>query len=1020
MSDEPNSSPGDQEQTGSLVAFPRERAAERPPHNLPLELTSFIGRENELAEVRGLLGGDARLVTLCGPGGCGKTRLALAVAREMVEAFEGGVWWVELASISDSELVPGAVAQALGVREMPDRPLTEVLVAYLEPRKTLLVLDNCEHLVEECAALAYVLLRSCPDLKILTTSREPLRIAGESSWTVPNLSLPDPQSLPPTGELGRYEAIRLFVERAKTVDTGFALTEQRASAVARLCSRLDGIPLAIELAAARARVLTVEQILKKLEDPLALLTTGSRMAPPRHQTLRAALQWSYDLLDEQERELFGRLSVFAGGWDLEAAEAVGAGGSVLPGMVLDLLSNLVDKSLVVAEKSGEGEGSYVRYRMLEPVRQFAREKLQERPEEPEARRRHAEHYLVFAERAEPELLGADQAEWLGRLRTEIGNLRGTFSWSLEPGDGEDERAGLGLRLAAALGRFWDVQDLQEGKRWLLTALERDPGGFPAVRARALGGLGWILIFQQYYGPAIEALEEAIPLHKELGDETGAASALAILGHAALHGRYRERMRNFVEEAEALMRGELDDDVRALMSLVTASAAMEEGDYELAVARLEENLALCRELGNLQDTPQYLFPLGMLELSRGNLDRGAAMVEESARITRGLGDRLGDAYWVWGLGKVAAMWGKPVRAARLWGAAEALREQLGMSLSPFDLDQSGYEQDLAAVISALSEAAFEAAWAEGRAMSHEQAIEYALAEVEEPATEPATMTTANPVAAEPRATASEMPAQTASAEARPTAAADLRIFALGRARVERGEQPLAPSDFGYAKPRELLFYLLSYPEGRTKGQIGLALWPEASPSQLRGVLHEALRRLRQALGGSERIVHRGGRYAFERSLDYSFDVEAFEAELAAARGSEGEAPERAIAHLEEAVGLYGGEYLEDWLEWEWATERREELGRRHQQALLSLGGLLLEDGRHERAAEAYHKAIVQDGYLEGAHRGLMRSYALMGERGRALEHYRSLVGVLEEGLGTAPAPETRALYEELRRGEQETR
>ena len=1016
MSDEPNSSPGDQEQTGSLVAFPRERAAERPPHNLPLELTSFIGRENQLAEVRGLLGGEARLVTLCGPGGCGKTRLALAVAREMVEAFEGGVWWVELASISDSKLVPGAVAQALGVREMPDRPLTEVLVAYLEPRKTLLVLDNCEHLVEECADLAYVLLRSCPDLKILATSREPLRIAGESSWTVPSLSLPDPQSLPPTGELGRYEAIRLFVERATTVDTGFALTEQSASAVVRLCSRLDGIPLAIELAAARARVLSAEQISEKLEDPLALLTTGSRTAPPRHQTLRAALEWSYDLLDEQERELFGRLSVFAGGWDLEAAEAVGAGGSVLPGMVLDLLSNLVDKSLVVAEKSGEGEGSYVRYRMLEPVRQFAREKLQERPEEPEARRRHAEHYLAFAETAEPELLGADQAEWLGRLRTEIGNLRAALSWSLEPGDGEDERAGLGLKLAAALGRFWDVQDFQEGKRWLLAALEKDPGSFPAVRAKALSGLGWILIFQQDYGPAIDALEEAIALHKELGDETGAASALANLGHAALHGRYRERMRAFVEEAEALMRGELDDDVRAFMGFVRTSAAMEEGDYELAVARLEESLALCRELGNLQDTPQYLFPLGMLELSRGNLDRGAAMVEESARITRELGDRLGDAYWVWGLGKVAAMRGKPVRAARLWGAAEALREQLGMSLSPFDLDQSGYEQDLAAVISALSEAAFEAAWAEGRAMSPEQAIEYALGAVEESAAESATTTT--PVAAEPQTAASEVPAQTASAK--PTTAADLRIFALGPARVERGEQPLAPSDFGYAKPRELLFYLLSYPEGRTKGQIGLALWPEASPSQLRGVLHEALRRLRQALGGSERIVHRGGRYAFERSLDYSFDVEAFEAELAAARGSEGEAPERAIAHLEEAAALYKGKFLEDSLEWEWAKERREELGRRHQQALLSLGGLLLEEGSHERAAEIYRKAIGQDEYLEGAYRGLMRSCALMGERGRALEHYRSLVGVLEEGLGTAPAPETRALYEELRRGEQETR
>jgi DNA-binding SARP family transcriptional activator len=304
------------------------------------------------------------------------------------------------------------------------------------------------------------------------------------------------------------------------------------------------------------------------------------------------------------------------------------------------------------------------------------------------------------------------------------------------------------------------------------------------------------------------------------------------------------------------------------------------------------------------------------------------------------------------------------------------------------------------------------------MSSEQAIEYALEAEEDPSVaQPTTTTTATPVAAEPQAATSEMPAQTASAK--PTTAADLRIFALGPARVERGEQPLAPSDFGYAKPRELLFYLLSHPAGRTKAQIGHDLWPEASPSQLRGVLHEALRRLRRALGGSEWIVHRRGRYAFEHSLDYSFDVETFETNLAAAASAAAE-PERAIAHLQEVVSLYEGEYLEDCREWEWAMERREELGRRHQQALLSLGGLLLEGGRHEQAAEIYRKAISEDGYLEGAHRGLMRSYALMRERGRALEHYRSLVGVLEEGLGTTPAPETRALYEELRRGEQETR
>jgi non-specific serine/threonine protein kinase len=345
-----NASSGDREQTGSVVTFPRERTVELPSHNLPLALSSFIGREREVAEVEGLLS-RRRLLTLCGPGGCGKTRLALAVARDLVGGYEDGVWLVELAALSDPDLVPRALASALGVRETPDRPLTEVLVEYLGPRKTLLVLDNCEHLVEGCAALAEALLRACPDLKILATSREPLRVAGEASLPVPSLSVPDPGRLLPAEELGRYEAVRLFVERARAVDADFGLTERNAPAVARLCQELDGMPLAIELAAARTRVLTVEQISQKLKDLLSFLTAGSRTAPPRHQTLRATLSWSYELLDGRERELLGRLSVFAGGWDLEAAEAVGTGESVEAGRVLDLLSQLVDKSLVVVEPS---------------------------------------------------------------------------------------------------------------------------------------------------------------------------------------------------------------------------------------------------------------------------------------------------------------------------------------------------------------------------------------------------------------------------------------------------------------------------------------------------------------------------------------------------------------------------------------------------------------------------------------------------------------------------------------------
>jgi predicted ATPase len=476
------------------------------------------------------------MLTLCGPGGAGKTRLALAVASHLGGRFEDGVWWVELAPTADPDLVPQTVARILNVPETPERSLTDAIAEDLRDLEILIVLDNCEHLVEACADLADTLLGACPDLKLLATSREPLRVPGETNFMVPSLSVPDPGRPLSAEELADYEAVRLFVERARAVDSGFTLTEGNSSAVARLCDRLNGIPLAIELAAARTRVLSVEQILEKLDDPLGLLSSGGRTAAARHRTLRGTLQWSYGLLDEAERALFCRLSVFVGGWDLEAAEAVGAGDAVEAGLVLDLLSALVDKSLVVVEESG----GTLRYGMLEPVRQFGREKLRESPDETYVRLRHAEHYLALAERAEPELIGPDQGLWLGRLRTEFANLREAHSWSLEPGD-EEERAWLRLRLPAALWRFWGGQRFEEGKRWLQAALERDTGGFPAVRARALDGLGFILTFQQDYERAIEALEEAVSLYEEIGERSGATLALANLGYAVLHGGYMERV-----------------------------------------------------------------------------------------------------------------------------------------------------------------------------------------------------------------------------------------------------------------------------------------------------------------------------------------------------------------------------------------------------------------------------------------------------------------------------------------------
>jgi predicted ATPase len=398
--------------------------------NLPVELSSFIGREREISEVEGLLA-ETRLLTLTGTGGCGKTRLALRVAGNLRERFEDGVWWVSLAPLTSPDLTPKSVASALGMHEQPGRSTTEALSDHLRFRDLILVLDNCEHLIEACAALAEALLLCCPNLKILATSREPLGVAGEATWPVPSLSLPTAHRRPPVEELVRYEAVRLFVERAAAARPDFAPTEHNAPVVVEVCRELDGIPLAIELAAARTKVLTIEQIAGRLGDSFRLLTGGSRTVLPRQRTLRATIEWSFELLPEEERTMFRRLSVFAGGFTLEATEEVCSGGGIAEEGVFDLLSRLVDKSLIVTE---ERDG-HARYRMLETVRQYGAEKLRDAGELQVIQQRHADFFLAMAEEAEFGMVGPDQAAWLGRLEEEHDNVRAALGW-LQEGDAE--------------------------------------------------------------------------------------------------------------------------------------------------------------------------------------------------------------------------------------------------------------------------------------------------------------------------------------------------------------------------------------------------------------------------------------------------------------------------------------------------------------------------------------------------------------------------------------------------------
>lgn len=729
--------------------FPRPRSslAGRSPeeprgatrkHNLPNLRSSFVGRERELTEVKRALA-VTDLLTLTGTGGVGKTRLALEAAKDLVGVHPDGVWLVELASLSKGELVPQAVASALGVREQPDRPITETLSTHLQFRQLLLVLDNCEHLIDTCARLTDTLLSSCDHLRILATSREALGVAGEANWPVLPLAVPNAERPAPVDDLVRCDAVRLFVDRARSKQPAFSLEPRNASAVAKVCRKLDGIPLAIELAAARVTALAVDQIAARFEDSLDLLTSSNWTAERRHRTLRTALEWSHKLLSEKERTMFGRLAAFSAGWTLEAAEAVGSGDGVEEGDVLDLLSRLVEQSLVVA-KSLPGDGRALRYRMLEPVRQYGRERLEESEEEEKVQERHAGYYLALAEEAEIELLGPRPVDCLERLKAEHDNLRAALGWCLDDVAASEERAEMGLKLATALGRYWNTYGPGEGRRWLERGLACSGASPTSLRAKALGVAGFIAIFQDDLR-ALTLLEEALTLSRVLGDKSRVAISVSDLGHAVAHSGDHDRLATLREEAETLLREPLERHARAHLLLFLGVAAMSESNREQVEVRTGEALAMFRELGDIRHVAMSLGVAGVSALERGDPGRAAELFEEDLRLLRELRDKAGIVYGLLGMAGVAILRGQAARASRLWGASEVLREVFGLPLTPMVRDHYDYEGYLATARAGLGEAAFEVAWSEGRAMSPEQAIEYALGPEDAPPPPPEEKTSA---------------------------------------------------------------------------------------------------------------------------------------------------------------------------------------------------------------------------------------------------------------------------------------
>jgi predicted ATPase/class 3 adenylate cyclase len=643
--------------------FPRLRTLDYRPNNLPVQATPFVGRDKVVADARReLLRPDVRLLTLTGPGGTGKTRLALQVAADLIDHFEDGVFFVPLAPTNDPTMVAAAIAQSLGVQEAEGRPVIQILKDYLRDKRMLLVLDNFEQVLG-AASLVADLLQSCPNLKILVTSRAVLHLYGGHDFPVPPLELPDLQRLPSLDRLSQYEAVRLFVERAQAIRPDFTITNDNAPAIAEICHRLDGLPLAIELAAARVRLLSPEAILARMERRLPLLTGGARDLPARQQTLRGAIAWGYELLDADEQALFRRLGAFAGGFTLEAAEAVCNPDVDLEVDLLDGVASLVDKSLLQQVDQADGEP---RFSMLGTIREFALEQLEVSGEAETVRRRHAEHFLALAEEAAPRLRGKDQVAWLARLDTEHDNLRAALNWFARTGAVEERQC-----LAASLWWFWFLRSyLSEGRAWLEEALQADPAQ-QRSRARDWAAFvaGAVATLQSDFETARARLLESAAIFRELGDERGLAYPLIFLGQTSFFQADPATARTLYEEGLAVARRVGDTWASAIALFFSANSAFGSDEPERARDLAAESLALFRQAGDPWGKSMPLAVLGRLALLEGDHATARAQLGEALAARRLVGDKWGLAQVLNGVGDVARS------AGDLIGARAAYEESL---------------------------------------------------------------------------------------------------------------------------------------------------------------------------------------------------------------------------------------------------------------------------------------------------------------------------------------------------------
>ncbi len=687
--------------------------------NVPAELTTFIGRRREVAEVKRLLTAS-RLVTLTGVGGAGKTRLSLRVASELERAFPDGVWFVELAALEDQAVLTQTVASALGVHDRTARWPAPALAKYLADKKLLLVLDNCEHLRNACAILADTVLRAAPDVRVLATSRQALGLTGEHTFQVPTLSVPDGDGMPPLDALEQYEAVTMFVDRAVAVQPEFALTQENFEAVVRVCQRLEGIPLAIELTAVRLRALAVAEVLERLDDRYGLLTAGSPGALPRHQTLRALIDWSSSLCSEDERTLWARLSVFAGEFDLAAAEVVCAGGDIQRDDVLDLLASVVDKSIVIAEH----RAGRVRYRLLETIRQYGQDLLRDDREELALRRRHRDYYADLVEKACAGWLGPDQEQWLQHLLRAHSNLRAGLEFCLtEPGQAE-----AGLRMASELWFYYIATGLtSEGRRWLERGLEL--GADPTVwRARALWVCSYLCVIQEDLAAAQPMIRECRGHAEDLGEPFAAAWAGQLAGMVAMSEGELTRSRDHLQDA--VHRHEANQDwigvLDASFYLVAVTALLNE--LHRAGELCEEALVLCDSHGERWLKSYLRWDLGLVAWQLGDIGRAAESGRDGLRLAREFNEQWAIAFCIELLAWTAHAADRHVRAAALLGAADRIWRRVGAPL--FGMRHlNSYHDDCKEQLQSLLGESFDAQFRKGVAMTLDHAIAFALEEPE---------------------------------------------------------------------------------------------------------------------------------------------------------------------------------------------------------------------------------------------------------------------------------------------------